>query len=64
MDALLALLVVFGALIALGTAVNIYLFNSGVLGTQRFRRFRHRHTAAYLPVEAEIPVEEDEFDVV
>ena len=64
MDAFLALLIVFGALIALGTAVNIYLFNSGALGTQRFRRFRRRRTARYLPVEAEVPVDEDEFDMV
>ena len=64
MDALVALIVVFVALIALGTAVNIYLFNSGALGTRHFRRFRRRRAAAYLPVEAEVPVEEDEFDVV
>ena len=64
MDGFLALLVVFGALIALGTAVNIYLFNSGALGTQRFRRFRRRRTARYLPVEAEALVDEDEYDAL
>ena len=64
MDTLLALLVVFGALIALGTAVNIYLFNSGALGTQHFRRFRRRRAVHYLPVEDKVPVDEDEFDAV
>lgn len=64
MDALLALLVVFGALIALGTAVNIYLFNAGALGTHRFRRFRRRRTTGYLPVETVVPVGEDDIDVV
>lgn len=66
MDTFLAVIVVFGGLIAIGIIVSVYLYNSGAITRRRY--LLRRHVAVSEPIvpvepDQEVIVEEDIVDV-
>jgi len=60
MDAYLAVLLFFGAFIALGVVVSVRLYNSGAIGRRHFRLRRHVDSVDLVPIEGESEVIPDD----
>lgn len=65
MDTFVAVIVVFGGIIALGVFVSLYLYKSGAIGRRRYRLRRVTAPEPILPVETneEVVVEDEIVDV-
>jgi hypothetical protein len=66
MDTFLAVIVVFGGLIAIGIIVSVYLYNSGAITRRRYLLRRHVNASEPVPPlepDQEVIVEDDFVDV-